>query len=62
LLLTPDGNRLRWVNDDGSLGDAVKLNEMNTVHAMLKATKPDAINRSHQAARLTSVGEAPFSP
>jgi hypothetical protein len=50
------------VNDDGSLGDVVKLNEMNTVHAMLKATKPDAINRSHQAARLTSVGEAPFSP
>lgn len=42
LFLTPDGNRLRWVNDDGSLGDVVKLHEMGEVHERLKATKPDA--------------------
>jgi hypothetical protein len=40
LFLTPDGNRLRWVNDDGSLGDVVRLNEMAAVHVRLKATKP----------------------
>ena len=40
LFLTPDGNRLRWVNDDGSLGDVVKLTEMGAVHDRLKQTKP----------------------
>ncbi len=42
LFLTPDGNRLKWVNDDGSLGDVVRLNEMAAVHVRLKATKPRA--------------------
>jgi hypothetical protein len=42
LFLTPDGNRLRWVNDDGSLGDVVKLTEMGAVQYRLKATKPRA--------------------
>jgi type III restriction enzyme len=40
LFLTPDGNRLKWVNDDGSLGDVVKLTEMGAVHVRLKQTKP----------------------
>lgn len=38
LFLTPDGNRLRWVNDDGSLGDAVKLTEIDAVRQRLSAT------------------------
>ncbi|NBW51163.1 MAG: DEAD/DEAH box helicase [Betaproteobacteria bacterium] len=40
LFLTPDGNRLRWVNDDGSLGDAVKLSEFDAVHQRLASTRP----------------------
>jgi hypothetical protein len=40
LFLTPDGNRLRWVNDDGSLGDVVKLSDMGAVHTQLQATAP----------------------
>ncbi len=40
LFLTPDGSRLRWVNDDGSLGDAVKLSEFEAVHQKLASTRP----------------------
>jgi type III restriction enzyme len=40
LFLTPDGNRLRWVNDDGSLGEVVKLIDMDAVQAKLQATAP----------------------
>ncbi|MEZ5608126.1 MAG: DEAD/DEAH box helicase family protein [Burkholderiaceae bacterium] len=42
LFLTPDGQRLRWVNDDGSLGDAVKLPEMDGVRQRLLDTCPVA--------------------
>ncbi len=42
LFLTPDGNRLGWINDDGSLGDVVRLTDMNTVLAKLAETKPQA--------------------
>lgn len=38
LFLTPDGNRLRWVNDDGSLGQVVKLSEMDSVRQRLGET------------------------
>jgi len=38
--LTPDGNRLRWVNDDGSLGDAVDLNDMGLVLQRFAQTQP----------------------
>jgi superfamily II DNA or RNA helicase len=41
LFLTPDGSRLRWVNDDGSLGDAVKLPDMQGVHERLVHTAPE---------------------
>ena len=40
LFLTPDGQRLRWVNDDGSLGDVVKLPEMDGVRQRLQDTCP----------------------
>ena len=40
LFLTPDGNRLRWVNGDGSLGDVVKLSEMGSVRKRLAETRP----------------------
>lgn len=40
LFLTPDGNRLRWINDDGSLGDVVKFTELHTIHDKLKASRP----------------------
>ncbi len=38
LFLTPDGNRLRWVNDDGSLGETVKLTDLQTIQTKLKAS------------------------
>lgn len=44
LFLTPDGNRLRLVNDDGSLGDIVKLPDMSVVKDRLNATMPTASN------------------
>lgn len=40
LFLTPDGNRLKWVNDDGSLGEVVKLSEIDAVRQRLAATRP----------------------
>lgn len=40
LFLTPDGDRLRWVNDDGSLGDTVKLTELKGVQEKLKISEP----------------------
>ncbi len=39
LFLTPDGNHLRWVNEDGSLGEIVKLTEPQTIQAELKASE-----------------------
>ncbi|BBN89718.1 hypothetical protein AZSP09_27410 [Azospira sp. I09] len=38
LFLTPDGNRLRWINDDGSLGEVVKFTELNTIHDKLRTS------------------------
>jgi len=40
LFLTPDGTRLRWVNDDGSLGERVNLADMGGVLARFAATRP----------------------
>ena len=40
LFLTPDGTRLRWVNDDGSLGEMVNLADMGGVLARFAATRP----------------------
>lgn len=40
LFLTPDGNRLRWINDDGSLGEVVKFTELSSIHDKLKASLP----------------------
>ena len=40
LFLTPDGSRLRWVQDDGSLGDAVDLNDMGLVLQRFAQTRP----------------------
>jgi hypothetical protein len=39
LFLTPDGNRLRWVNDNGSLGEVVKLTEPQAIQTKLKASQ-----------------------
>lgn len=39
LFITPDGNRLRWVNDDGSLGEVVKLTEPQAIQAKLKSSQ-----------------------
>ena len=42
LFLTPDGeHRMRWVNDDGSLGDVVKWAEMDAVRERLAQTHPE---------------------
>lgn len=40
LFLTPDGDRLRWVNSDGSLGEIVRLSEMESVAERLIQTRP----------------------
>ncbi|MBY0453465.1 MAG: DEAD/DEAH box helicase family protein [Burkholderiaceae bacterium] len=42
LFLTPDGNRMRWVNADGSMGTAVDLDDMQAVLNQLAATRPVA--------------------
>ena len=45
LFITPDGNRLRWINDDGSLGEVVKLTEPHTIQDKLKASQPTSLGR-----------------
>ena len=40
LFLTPDGNRMRWVNDDGSMGAVVDFDDMQSALEMLAATRP----------------------
>lgn len=40
LFLTPDGTRLRWVNDDGSQGEVVKLSETDAIRQRLAETQP----------------------
>lgn len=42
LFLTPDGNRMRWVNDDGSLGSALDFDDMQSALGRLAATRPVA--------------------
>ena len=40
LFLTPDGNRMRWVNDDGSLGAVLDFDDMESALGKLAATRP----------------------
>jgi hypothetical protein len=40
LFLTPDGNRMRWVNDDGSLGAALDFDDMQSTLDRLAQTRP----------------------
>ena len=40
LFLTPDGQRMKWVNDDGSLGDTLDFDDMPSVLGRLAATRP----------------------
>ncbi len=40
LFLTPDGSRMRWINDDGSLGDAVDFGDMQKVLDRFAVTRP----------------------
>lgn len=40
LFLTPDGNRMRWVNDDGSLGAALDFDDMQSALGRLAETRP----------------------
>jgi|GEM_PF-608875 len=42
LFLTPDGNRMRWVNDDGSLGAALDFDDMQSALVRLAETRPVA--------------------
>jgi superfamily II DNA or RNA helicase len=39
LFLTPDGDRLRWVKDDGSLGEVVKFSEPQSIVEKLRASR-----------------------
>ncbi len=44
LFLTPDGNqRMRWVNDDGSLGEVLDFEDLQSALGHLVATRPQAI-------------------
>ncbi|CAB3681245.1 hypothetical protein R8871_02521 [Paraburkholderia graminis C4D1M] len=40
LFLTPDGDRMRWVNDDGSLGEVLDFDDMQSALHRLAATRP----------------------
>ena len=40
LFLTKDGARLRWINDDGTLGDRVDLDDLHVVREWLRQTRP----------------------
>jgi type III restriction enzyme len=40
LFLTPDGNRMRWVNDDGSLDAVLDFDNMGTVLNKLASSRP----------------------
>lgn len=40
LFLTPDGDRMRWVNDDGSLGDVLDFEDLQAALGKLVATRP----------------------
>jgi superfamily II DNA or RNA helicase len=42
LFLTPDGNRMRWVNDDGSLGTTLDFDDMQSLLSRLAETRPVA--------------------
>lgn len=41
LFLTKDNERLRWINDDGSLGDEIDLDDLSNLREWMRATKPD---------------------
>ena len=43
LFLTPDGNRMRWVNDDGSLGEALDFEDLQSALGHLVATRPEGL-------------------
>lgn len=46
LFLTPDGTRMKWVNDDGSTGAVVDLDDMQAVLSQLAATRP-VVEKDH---------------
>lgn len=48
LFLTPDGSRMRWVNDDGSMGQSVDFDDMQGVLTQLAATRPVSIQRKYE--------------
>lgn len=41
LFLTPDGDRMRWVNDDGSLGEVLDFEDLQAALGKLVATRPE---------------------
>jgi superfamily II DNA or RNA helicase len=43
LFLTKDNERLRWINDDGSLGDEIDLDDLDNLREWMRATRPDNI-------------------
>ena len=42
LFLTPDGDRMRWVNDDGSLGEVLDFEDLQAALGKLAATRPES--------------------
>ena len=43
LFLTPDGDRMRWVNDDGSLGEVLDFEDLQAALGKLVATRPETL-------------------
>lgn len=44
LFLTKDQNRLKWVNDDGSLGNDVDLDDLVSLREWMRASRPEQAN------------------
>jgi hypothetical protein len=40
LFLTKDRSNLRWINDDGSMGGMVDLDDLGAMREWLRSTKP----------------------
>jgi hypothetical protein len=43
LFLTKDNERLRWINDDGSLGDEVDLDDLSNLREWMRSTIPNTL-------------------
>jgi superfamily II DNA or RNA helicase len=43
MFLTKDNGRLRWINDDGSLGDEIDLDDLDNLREWMRSTIPNTL-------------------